>query len=271
MDFCTDQNIIVKYPCGAGGKFLISCLFLFDEVAHWSPTLQNHDVDHLQWFQNVWPTDVNQWIKREPQQPWNINFYSRRFERGNQLGCVEYNQLIKKEANDYFFQCWNKGLKIVDHFHKQTVPEFHSSALSIEILINDNCKEKFLKVVKNKLWLWDDLNKTAISTLDHPDYAHNEINRMHRIKFNNNYFITGYDNYNDFFESYVLKQPYIEPFYNVSSNPNCIASLDFLDLIELDRFIASMSVFENYFNKRLSNDLLKQLHQIWATRSQIVS
>lgn len=268
MDYNTNQNIIVKYPCGAGGKFLISCLFLFDKVAHWVPEVQNHSIDYLQWFQAAWPKNVNTWTKYEPQQPWNINFYSRRFERNNQLSCSEYNLRIESEASDYFFQCWNNGLKIVDHYHKRANTKFQTSALNVEILINDDSLTEFLKFVKNKVWLWDHQTRTVISTLDHPDYAHNEINRAHRVQFGNNYYITGYTDYDDFFQNYALTQPYILPFYNVTADPNCIASLDFLDLMVFDRFVGKFAVFENYFDQQINRDLLKYLHTIWISRSQ---
>ena len=33
-NYCTNQNITARYPNGSAGKFIITCLFLFDHVAH---------------------------------------------------------------------------------------------------------------------------------------------------------------------------------------------------------------------------------------------
>ena len=136
-------------------------------------------------------------------------------------------------------------------------------------MIDDQCIDLYKFVVGKKLWAWDDKTKSALSILDHPHYAHNEINKQHRLKFAENCEVTGYNNFDDFFYQYLLKQPYVQPFYNTTIDSNCLSSISFLDLVQLDRFMSVMNRFEQHFNQSLDHDLLQEMHAIWSTCSQL--
>ena len=269
MSYCTDQNLIVRYACGAGGKFLISTLFMFDNVAHWNAQVQHRTQPSFDWVNRVWSKQVKDWSKFEPQQPWNLNFFSRRFDRNNQLTIEQYNKLVHEHASEYFFQCWDQGLLIVDHYHKRQRLAFQTNSKIIDISLSSQSLDVYKTLVRHKLWLWQDSSKTIISTLDHPDYSHNDTSRMHREQFKNDYIISGYNSYDDFFENWLLQQNFVKPFVNQAENDADI-TFDLLDLVELDRYIASIEKLEKYFNQTINHDTCVSMHCMWTERSQII-
>lgn len=269
-NYCTDQNLVVRYPNGAGGKFLITCLFLFQHVAHWNSDVQHGKISHWDWFQGTWPRDISQWTVVEPNHPWNTNFYSRRLSRNNDLTKHQYNALVDENASDYFFESWHQGYKIVDHFHKKTRTDFQQNSEVIEInLVNQHSVQLYKEMIKQKLWLWDNDTKVAISTLDHPDFAHDSTSLQHRIQFNNQYLITGYHSYDDLFDNYLAKQEFIKPFVYASADPSSILSLDFADLYSFETLIAGLEKLEQYYNQHINRDLLKKMHVLWKDFSRI--
>jgi hypothetical protein len=267
-NYCTNQNLIVRYPNGAAGKFLISTLFLFDSVAHWDQSVQQGSKSNDEWADNVWPLQVDQWSKIEPNHPWATNFFSRRFFRNNQLLIEEYNQLISKTASEYFFQCWDQGLLMVDHFHKRQRPDFQINSRIIDIGLSLESLDTYKKLVKNKLWLWDDKTKTVISTLDHPDYSHDTTSRLHRELFQNNAVISGFSSYDDFFDQWLLQQHFVKPFVNQPATDADIA-VDLLDIVVLDRYISTVEKLEKYFGQSINHDVCAGMHDFWRQRSNL--
>lgn len=268
MSYSTNQNLIVRYACGGGGKFLISSLFLFDNVAHWNEQVQQGTEHNANWVNTVWPTHVSEWSKFEPQQPWNLNFFSRRFDRNNHLTTEQYDKLVQEYASKYFFQCWNQGLLIVDHYHKRQRLAFQTNSRIIDIGLSSQSLEVYKTLVKHKLWLWHDPTKTIISTLDHPDYSHSETSRFHREQFNNNYIMSGYKDYDDFFENWLLQQYFVKPFVD-QPVVDADITLDLLDLVDLDRYIGTIEKLEKYFNQTVNHDTCVFMHHTWSERSQL--
>jgi hypothetical protein len=269
-NYTTDQNLIVRYPNGAGGKFVITCLFLFDQVAHWDTQVYNNQQSHWDWFQQTWPDNISQWSIREPNHPWSTNFFSRRYNRNNNISVETYNNLVEEHASEHFFTCWRKGLKIVDHFHKKFRPSFQASADIVEInLSTDRSIELYKDIVQKKLWLWNPETKEIISTLDHPDYAHDEVSRLHRLKFNNESTITGFNSYDDFFNQRLSNEEFVKPFLYAEPDSSCILSMNFEDLYQFDALLGRLEVVEKKYNQTLNKDLLKSMHNIWLTKSQI--
>ena len=269
-NYTTNQNLIVRYPNGAGGKFVITCLFLFDQVAHWSPLVHYKQQSHWDWFQQAWPDNISQWSIVEPNHPWSTNFFSRRYNRNNDISVETYNNLIEENASEHFFTCWKQGLKIVDHFHKKFRPTFQTSADIIEInLSTDRSIELYKDIVQKKLWLWNPETKEVISTLDHPDYAHDEVSRLHRLQFNNESVITGFDSYDDFFNQRLSNEEFVKPFLYAEPDPSCIMSMNFEDLYQFDTLLDRLEVVEKKYNQTLKKDILRNMHNLWLTKSQI--
>lgn len=269
-NFCTAQNLIVRYPNGAAGKFLISCLFLFNNVAHWNRKVQQEQISFWDWYESAWPKQINQWAAEEPNHPWGLNFFSRRLDRNNQLCINQYNQLVLQTGSNYFFECWNKNLIIVDHWHKRFRPAWQINSKIIEITLNQKSLSCYKKLISKKLWIWDQQKKVVVSTLDHPDFAHNKDNHLQRLNFNNKYEFTEFNDYDDFFNNYLLKQPYVGSFLNVSPDDRCILNFDLLDLFDYETLKSKLSELSNILNLEVNLSLLANMHSLWCERSHII-
>ena len=120
----TPQQTVVNYAIGSGGNFLVSCLFLFDQVAHWSKAVQYKRLSYQEWADQTWNKKIDQWVFNEPWMPWNITCYSRRLERGATLSQAEYDLCVAETASPYFHECWNNELIIVERWNKGISPLF---------------------------------------------------------------------------------------------------------------------------------------------------
>lgn len=269
IDYCTDQFLLVRYPSGAGGKFLISSLCLFPDIAHWESQVQEGDLAFMTWFEHTWPNHVHDWVRVEPNQPWQLDFYSRRLYRNNELTPIDFNAMVHDQASPYFHRCWSEGLTIVDNWHKRTTPDFFSNADKIEIIFSDSSIESYKKCVRNKILIWDQERQIAISTLDHPDWAWNAKNLQHICQFKNTAEFTGFADYDDFFYGYVMHQPWVQPFYRCVPDPCCLFSWDFDQLINKDGYISIMQTLSTHWGQSLDQDQLCSMHDIWTSKSQL--
>lgn len=267
MNYCTDQLVQVRYPSGAGGKFLVTCLFLWPEIAHWIPELNTDRSGHMQWYQNAWSSSVAEWVKYEPNQPWGLDFYSRRMHRNNHLSQVEFNLQVQQHASEYFHQCWQQRQYIPDHWHKPSIPEFFKSATWIEILVDSNSLAAYHFFAQHKLWQYDHEHGTIHSSLDNPDLAWDHTRKQHMTQFGQGHIISGYASYQDFFDRHLMQQEYVGGFVNQSPDPNCAVSITLSELLHPDSFIDVIERLEKHFGRTVNHDHAREMQRIWATRS----
>jgi len=271
MTYNTKQYITLQYACGCGGKFLTSVLMLFDRVAHWSPEVQQNPALYTNWFEEQWAEDLKKWSTTEPHTPWDINFYSRRLSRGNQLTETQFNTAVDQHANKYFHSCWQQGLMIADTWYKKTLPAFFTNTTKIEILLDENSVDAFKHMIKNKIWLWNEKNKTITSMLDSATWISDKYSgseKEKRLALAGSNIIKGYHSYDSFFENYLLEQHYVGDFYCADANPDAEASFSFSSLLNTDKFLETVvPALEKVFDQHLDRDQLKNMHIMWLSRS----
>ena len=263
--------MLVRYPNGAGGKFLISSLFLFDHIAHWKPEVQANDLTYMTWFEETWPDCVSEWMRVEPNQPWHLDFYSRRLFRNNDLDKSTFNRMVRDQASAYFHRCWSEQLIIVDHWHKRSVPEFFSNAQFIEITLDEPSLEAYKINVRNKVFIWDQERRIVISTMDHPDWAWDAKTLNHIHQYNNPAEFTEFADYDDFFYGYLLDQSWVKPFYCCDPDPRCLFSWTFDTLVDKGGYLSIMHTLSEHWNQTLDIDQLCRMHDIWTSKSRGIS
>jgi len=261
-DYCTDQWCVVKYPCGAGGKFLANCLFLFDQVAHWdSITGKQETVDYFQKtiLQN------KPWLKKELNHKWGINFFSRSYERNNDASVETFNNEVVATSTDYFNECWNKGLTIVDHWGKPYNPSFWEKAKKINIIIDDY--DRYKKLVMTKLFKVE--GDQIISLLDIPQTCATSDNLAYTQKYNNQYQFPLMST-NEFFETHVEKLPWLDPWLYDSVNILTAKEITFKlsEILDYNKFIKKFKEIEDLFSETISKNYLKDLHTAWTTANE---
>ena len=262
IDYNTDQWCIVKFPCAAGGKFLSNCLFLFDNVAHWHNT--NGKQETVDYFQKT-ILQNKPWLKKELNHNWGINFFSRSYERNNDASVETFNNEVVATSTDYFNECWNKGLTIVDHWGKPYNPKFWEQAKKINIIIDDY--DNYKKLVFKKLYQIK--GDKIISLLDIPKTCATSDNLTYTQQYNNQYEfpLTTID---DFFETHVKNLPWLSPW-----TEECVhlltadeITIKFSDLLDYNKFQKRFKEIEELFKEDIPRNFLKELHSIWTTANE---
>jgi hypothetical protein len=265
-DYVTDQFLIVRYPNGAGGKFLIASLMMFEQIAHWIPRVQYGIWPYIEWFESAWPEKMSSWVTQEPNQPWNLDFYSRRWFRNNDQTEVWFNTQVEKYCSKYFFECWDKNLIIIDHWHKKTIPKFFCRSRFIDINLPSRCLDTYKNFVRNKLFLYDQERQIIISTMDHPEYSWNSRTQQNTKIFKNQYEFPVKD-YDSWFYEHLVQQHWVKPFIDPVEDDTSFLSLDFDQLLDVSGYIDIMLNLSDIFDQKLDQDLLMKMHTIWCSKS----
>ncbi len=258
INYCTDQWLIVKYPCGAGGKFLINALFLFDKVPHWHGNLSQPET--LEYFKNTICNFTDpQWLNREINHQWGTNFFSRSYLRNNDLSCQEFSQLVANYASTYFNSCWTSNLDIVDHWAKPILPKFWQNANSIDIVIDDYNKYQEFLVSK----LYQVADDKIVSLLDVPALG-TDTNQQYTIKFNNQFefFDVSWDS---FFENHVKNLPWLNPWLDYTPSGYYYTLSELLDR---SKFIEKFAYFEDFYQQQIPVKYLITLHDTWTIANE---
>ena len=259
-NYCTNQWQIVQYPCGAGGKFLISCLMLIDKIAPWNKLEHAQQVNY---FQTRLESNIS-WVQKEIGHPWGISFFSRTYNRNNNLSNEEFNSLVDTHASEYFNDCWSSRLVIVDHWHKPLLPSFWQQAHSVKIIVDDFelyehlVMSKIYNVTKNKI----------ISLLDAPVAHGGLLNAQDSVvKFQNQYeFIC--DDPHEFFETEVKEKPWLSPWLNYQCDDPFYFKLS--ELADQEKFIKKFRYFEDLYQQHIPYNELIDLHKCWINASKII-
>jgi hypothetical protein len=259
MQYNTNQWIIYRYPVAAGGKFLTSCFFQFDQVAHWSKQ-QLSTNDTIAWYKNSLPEDTNAaWAIKEIDTPWVIPV-SRSFPRGELLTEDEFNeQLHDTENNEYFNQVWQQKKYILDFWHKYEKPIWWTNANWITIVIDD--MDLYKKLIFSKVFEYDPIKKTVIFHDQRPDLGR-PIEQQMKKNFCNPWFWKNVPDKESFFNEVVIKFPWYQSWdFNAVPDANYIL---LSDLFNTDRVYKFLLEYEELFQQKVDYDYVRQLHNIWT-------
>lgn len=257
-DYTTNQWIITKYPAGAGGKFITALLFLFDQVEHWYG-LQGHQEQFNFFKQRL--EQKNTWINKELNHDWRLNFFSRSYERNNNLRCAEFNDLVELNASTHFKDSWHAGKTIVDHWHKPYMPEFWQAANSFTIIPDD--VDLLKQLLLKKIIIVDPVNKIATCAVDDPGLA-TDSNKYYAETYNNKYKFE-YVDIDLFLTEFLATKPWYHSWF---SNPvTSTWGIKLSNLTDLSQVIKSIEPIEDHFNQKLPRDLIKLFHTCWMEHS----
>lgn len=132
--------LIIRFAPGAAGNMLASFLQCSPEVAHWNEHQQllKPNNNWLEYFQHVFPNNVNRWLYHEPvgQLNWGTReIFSAKYPRGNNLSAEEFLKLENIHCNDYYHKQKKIGRWLPVFWHKEIMPEYfqHGRSLTVKI------------------------------------------------------------------------------------------------------------------------------------------
>lgn len=200
--------IVVRFAPGSGGKFISTLLQLSPDVNPWSNEIHSSQAEA--WFKSRFSGDFVNWLKLEPEIPYQTNFVSNRFDRGNDITTDTALTLLN---NDSLFQeHWHNNKKICLILNKSQIPQWIQGNCSIVNVVVDGVDSKkwVNRCRLNKQFLRKN-NNTWIIKQDHPDYCSQLRSDMAR-KFDNPREFSG--TAREFLKKYVVNDPLVSMFTN---------------------------------------------------------
>jgi len=253
-----NQWLVLRYPAGAGGKFIAALLFLFDKVEHWYGIQDPQS--QLQFYRSTISQDMP-WLDKELNQDWGLDFFGRSYERNNDLTTEQFNQLVDQSASNHFKSSWTDKKIIVDHWHKPWLPEFWQNEQNITIVPDDF--DLLHTLIKKKLFKINTKTKLVTSVMDAPMHG-SSTNRTHAKKYQNVYEF-GYENLDQDLVKYLMAKPWYGPW--TQQQPQGTWTLMLSDLLSTERVLKFMQPFEELYQQKLDADLVAQFHQCWKEYS----
>jgi hypothetical protein len=252
MNYNTNQWLIFNYPLAAGGKFLISCFFQFDNVAHWSGQQLGHQ-ESIDWFVNSLPKKSEFWPSKEINTPWVLPDISRTYPRGDHTTEEEFNSKMTGIES-----IWKKGLIIPDFWHKTTRPRWWTQANFISIYVDD--MDLYKKLLFSKLFEFK--NNTVTWNSERPDIGRS-TDQIHKKKFQNQWFWENVNSIDEFYESHIQQFSWYQGWdFDQIPDGDYIALSELFDSNLVYKFMLN---FEERFNRAVSKDYVNSIHRAWKT------
>jgi hypothetical protein len=220
------EILFIRYAPGSGGNFLISLLQSSNKVACWDISVERaKNTDqferlYLNWFENCFKGDLSKHLKTEPHHPYNLDFFSSKHQRGDDISEEMFLQLLKDTNNVLFLDNIQNNKLTVMRLNKTIIPKFGKDSWVVNIII-DPLAYKWVHRAR-QIKLFDHSNGVTTVYEDHPEFlkAKNK-----KILFNNQYQFQ--ESFFSFAKHRVIKEPVVDIFKNQtvlfedSSNNSC--------------------------------------------------
>ena len=194
--------IIVRFAPGASGKFLSTLLQLSAAVNPWSEPL--HSDQNIAWFIEKFTPDFSNWLKYEPEIPYQTGFVSTRFERGDDIDLDHALELLKDDA--LFQQHWSNDQKICLISNKSSVPAWIiNNCYFVNVIVDSGFGRHWIDRCRLHKQFLQQSPDTWIIKQDHPDFCSSARAQLAR-QFSNPGFFRGTKN--EFLKKYIV-QDYI--------------------------------------------------------------
>lgn len=257
MQYNTNQWIILNYPVGAGGKFLVACLMQFDKNAHWSGKSMTLK-ETVKWYTDSLPTKANDiWSLGEIDTPWVIPA-SRQWSRGNNLSEHEFNSQLINTHNDYFNRVWREEKFIVDFWHKTDRPAWWTNANWINIVVDDMVLYK--KLLLSKLFNYQPDKKIVVANDQMPNVG-SPASQLKKARFKNQWSWENIDDLDTFFEKEVTKLSWYTTWDFSSELPNNYILLT--ELFDVDKVYQFLLKYQDLFGQQVNYNYVVSIHTLW--------
>lgn len=251
--------VILQYKAGAGGKFFCACLMTIDRIAHWDQRVGHKEITYKQWVDTQWNhQDVQKWLAFEPMHDWNSNFFSRTFPRGNHISLDEYNQLMNRDASDYFKEIWQSGKLLLDFNNKLYIPAWWHDSFVIKLDAHPDCimHRKFLL---QKLYPYDPNTKIGTVILDK---GLQEQKQQNAKMFQNPYEFGPFDSEDDWYQ-YIWDND-IRLNFQLTE-----VDIWLTELLNYNSLLAYIQQIATHLNSGFNEEDLRYVYEYWMEKNKL--
>ena len=216
----------VRYAPGSAGNFLISILQTSNKLVHWANKVENSkntpDVEKTfkQWFSDCFQHNLDNHLKFEPHHPYQLDFFSSKHPRGDDIDCHEFINLLEERQDQLFLENIRHNKLTTMRLNKPNIPLFGYGANVVNILVDEDAKKWFFRTRFIKLF--GPGPSGWISKENHPEFL--------SAKYNTSLFQNKYEFPISKFallKNFVINDPTIQCFFDSkqlvanSTNDNC--------------------------------------------------
>jgi hypothetical protein len=214
--------ITVRFAPGSAGKFCSILLQLSPDVNAWDQELaevKGNTSSTLEYFKTKFTNNFKDWQKNEPEIPYQTQFVSNRFPRGDD---VTHEQALANLVDDaYFNKHYNNNKRIVLISNKSRIPYWiQQRSDMVNVHIDTIHIKKWVQRARyNKLFL-EASPGVFILKQEHPDYCSSHRSQL-AGQFQNQH--TYYGTKFSFFKHFVLNDPLTKMFTeyaNIVADPS---------------------------------------------------
>jgi hypothetical protein len=208
--------LFVRYAPGSAGNFFISLLQTSNRISCWDMQVENSkgtlqlESNFKAWFERCFQPDLNNHLKYEPHHPYDLDFFSSKHSRGDELTVDEFMNNLQQRNDNIFLDNIKKDFFTVIRLNKSIVPCFGQGNTVVNIVVDKPARKWFYKTRMIKLFGIED--QQWISKENHPEFLNAKYNK---IMFNNQYkfAISKFS----FLKNFVIDEPAIRPFFSEST------------------------------------------------------
>lgn len=232
--------IVVRFAGGSGGRLISTMLQLSDDVAHWNEQFEDKSKwsldDYTTYISSSFPQDSKKHLRVEPDLPYNSDFYSGTYERGENITFDQYCEYQKQSNCKYFFNNVEQQKYVNLILHKSKIPLFMQGSHVINIIIDT---PESLNLTQKLLWLkhYQIVDNNLVKKLHHdPDTCNQKRSHLVR-KFYTGSSTVKVDSIKNFYTNEIVNNHEFELFQNRSlllndkSNMLCNQSYFYLSSI----------------------------------------
>ena len=266
--------LVVRFPPGAGGNFLVSLLQCSHGVGHWNADLERNkpDADWEQWFEQSFSKNLGTWLWSEPialNQLDTRNVFSAWYDRGNELTVKQFLELEKEHCSAFYHELKNQNKLIPIFWHKDVFPSFFQNACFVNIMLDADSIGWY-----DRSWYYKH------HSVEHKDGQYNVYRNRHRkdIQPKNanykNFDRVTYDTFFEFARQEIYNNPwrgrYLNPsFLDQSTGKRPQYTLHLSDLLEFDKLFDQYTKLCKWLGiAMMDQELIKKLFCIWRKRHE---
>lgn len=260
--------LFVRYAPGAAGNFFISVIQTSLKVSCWNAEVQaakgtdEFNIKFKQWFSQCFQPDLPNHLKYEPHHPYQLDFFSSKYPRGNEITVEEFVSNLNDRNDLNFLNNIDQKQLTVMRLNKSVIPVFGQGNTVVNIIVDPPAKKWFYQTRYIKLFGRD--NNGWISKENHPDFLKAKFKKV--LFQNQHHFQVSKFS---FLKDFVIGEPSIQSFFSEQtlladpSNQTCQQlSINLSTIFNEEQFISTMSnVFEQLNLGQLNTDLVR-----WAFR-----
>ena len=260
--------LVIRFPFGAAGNFVASCLQCSVGVGHWSPDMETAkpDTDWLGYFKSVFTPNYSEWMTNEPSSRYSLGvkeIFSSYYERGNDIEGDRFTA-AESACHPHYFDLRSQDKYIPIFWMKPFFPAYFERATFVDIFLDDDSIRWYDKAhYKKHFKIIHEGEKLKVFNMRHlPSLIPSAFKGT-------NQYITYFDSFREFVKQEIIDNPVKDLFRDADAFDDCSGdrprhSMFLSDVLDREKFISHYyQICDMLAVSPLSLSIISELHKLW--------